>query len=115
MRRFILWFMLASLLFSSCGGGRGAVVIGSKNFTESIILAELIAQQVEAAGGHVERKFNLGGTFICHQALISGQIDIYPEYTGTALTAILRRPPETDPKAVYQAVKQAYESQFGVI
>src|SRR5262249_3925221 len=84
-------------------------------FTESIILAELLAQQVEASTGKkVERKFNLGGTLICHQALVAGQIDIYPEYTGTSLTAILGQEPQYDPRAVYDTVKKAYESRFNV-
>src|SRR5262245_25784905 len=66
------------------------IVIGSKNFTEQVILGELVAQAIERqAHLPVDRKLNLGGTLICHQAITSGQLDIYVEYTGTALTAIL--------------------------
>jgi osmoprotectant transport system substrate-binding protein len=115
MKRLVIYFLFLSLIVTSCNKKRESVVIGSKNFTESIILAELIAQQIEAETGlTVVRKFNLGGTFICHQALVAGEIDIYPEYTGTALTAILKRPPESDPRAVYQIIKQDYEKEFGV-
>ncbi|MDQ6735798.1 MAG: ABC transporter substrate-binding protein [Nitrospirota bacterium] len=91
------------------------VVIGSKNFTEQMILGELLAQQIEARTDlKVRRQFNLGGTFVCHQALVSGKIDVYVEYTGTALTAILRAPPSTDPQAAYQAVQTAYRARFNV-
>jgi osmoprotectant transport system substrate-binding protein len=113
MKRLIICLLLLSLCAHGCARARDAIVIGSKNFTESIILAEIMAQKIESSTGQtVIRKFNLGGTFICHQALLAGQIDIYPEYTGTALTAILKKPPEQDPKAVYQIVKQAYENEF---
>lgn len=79
--------------------GIGVVRIGTKNFTEQLILGELMAQLIEAHTDlRVERKFNLGGTVICHQALVRGDIDLYPEYTGTALTAILRRETITDPE-----------------
>ncbi|MFY9225165.1 MAG: glycine betaine ABC transporter substrate-binding protein [Blastocatellia bacterium] len=112
-RSFLLGISL-SLLASACqGGNQNSLVIGSKNFTESIILAELFAQLIESTTKqNVTRKFNLGGTLVCHQALIAGQIDIYPEYTGTALMAILQEPPQSDPKTVYQIAKQAYESKF---
>src|SRR5580698_1327927 len=73
--------------------GENTIIVGSKNFTEQIILAELFAQQIEAHSTlHVERRVNLGGTLICHQALLAGKIDLYPEYTGTALTAVLNDP-----------------------
>jgi osmoprotectant transport system substrate-binding protein len=65
-------------------------VVASKNFTEQLVLGELIAQQLERGGLSVERKLNLGGTLLAHQALLSGGIDLYPEYTGTALTAVLK-------------------------
>src|SRR5438128_11405031 len=112
MKRLILCILLFCLIAIACERGRTTVIIGSKNFTESIILAELLAQQIEATCNCVvTRKFNLGGTFICHQALIAGQIDLYPEYTGTALTAILKLPPSSNPQSVYQTVKQEYEGQ----
>src|ERR1051326_6194096 len=113
MRKIILLLLIITLLASGCQKGHSEIIIGSKNFTESIILGEILAQQIEAKTGRVVvRKFNLGGTFICHQALTAGQIDLYPEYTGTALTAILKRAPESDPKAGYQTVKQAYEKDL---
>jgi osmoprotectant transport system substrate-binding protein len=91
------------------------VIIGSKNFTEQMILGELLAQHIEARTDlRVKRQFNLGGTFVCHQALVSGKIDAYVEYTGTALTAILRAPPSTDPQAAYQTVQDAYRRRFNV-
>src|SRR5260370_37013461 len=86
-----VWVLLAALLLASCAPSRSdRVVIGSKNFTESLILGELLAQQIEAHT-HLkgERRFYLAGTHICLQAILAGRIDIYPEYTGTALTAIL--------------------------
>ncbi len=95
--------------------GGEAIVVGSKNFTEQIILAELFAQQIEAHSAlRVERKLNLGGTFICQNALLSGKIDLYPEYTGTALTAVLKKPPQNNPPEVFRIVKEEYQSQFNV-
>lgn len=98
---------------SACGPGE-AVVIGSKNFTEQNVLAEILAQELEARGISVERRFHLGGTFVCHNALVAGEIDLYPEYTGTALTAILERPPIQDPARVYREVVQAYRRRWGL-
>jgi osmoprotectant transport system substrate-binding protein len=83
--------------------------IGSKNFAEQLILGELYAQALEANGVKVERKLNMGGTLIAHQALVSGEVDMYPEYTGTALAVVLKAETMTDPEAVYQKVKQYYE------
>jgi osmoprotectant transport system permease protein len=91
----------------------GTIVIGSKNFTEQVILGEILAQQIERKTNlKVERKFNLGGTFICHEAVKAGEIDGYVEYTGTALTAILQQPPENNPHLVYQKVKQFYHQNY---
>jgi osmoprotectant transport system substrate-binding protein len=96
-------------------GGAEAVVVGSKNFTEQIILAELFAQQIEAHSSlRVERKLNLGGTFICQDALLAGKIDLYPEYTGTALTAVLKEPPQNNPSEVFRIVKEEYRTKFNV-
>jgi osmoprotectant transport system substrate-binding protein len=106
-----------TLLFAAGCGKRSEerIVVGSKNFTEQIVLAELFAQQIEAHSAlRVERRVNLGGTMICHQALVAGKIDLYPEYTGTALIAILNDPPQNDPSAVYRRVKQEYLARFGV-
>jgi osmoprotectant transport system substrate-binding protein len=89
--------------------------VGSKNFTESFILGELIAQQIEAhANLKVERRFYLAGTYICQQAMLAGRIDIYPEYTGTALTAILKQGISRDKQEAYQRVKSEYERRFGL-
>lgn len=90
------------------------VVVGSKDFTESIILAEILAQMLEKQGVAVERQFELGGN-IPHDSLLSGQIDVYPEYTGTAYTAILKHPPLTDPQTVYDQTKAEYFEKFGLV
>jgi glycine betaine/choline ABC-type transport system substrate-binding protein len=89
------------------------IVVGCKNFSEQIVLGELIAQQIENKTHlPVERRFYLGGTYIAHQGILAGRIDIYPEYTGTALTAILKEQPSSDRKAVYDRVKSEYERRF---
>jgi osmoprotectant transport system permease protein len=87
--------------------------VGSKDFTESIILAELLAQELEARGATVERRYELGGN-LCHDALVGAQIDAYPEYTGTSFTAILKHQPISDARAVYETVKRDYDAQFKV-
>lgn len=105
--------ILVSLIPSCNRGDR--IVIGSKNFTEQVILGELLAQQIESKTKlNVDRRLNLGGTFICHQAIAAGQIDAYVEYTGTAFTAILKREPITNPQEVYRQAKEAYFRQFNV-
>jgi osmoprotectant transport system permease protein len=90
------------------------IVIGSKNFTEQSILGELVAQRLERAGFRVDRRLYLGGTLLCHNALVAGQIDAYVEYTGTAYTAILKHKPISDEKAVYQSLQAAYLKDFKV-
>lgn len=94
-------------------GENRPVVVGSKDFTESIILAEILAQMLEKRGIAVTRKFELGGN-IAHESLLSGQIDVYPEYTGTAFTAILKHTPVTDPQAVYDQTKAEYADKFNL-
>ena len=85
------------------------IVVGSKNFTEQVILGEIIAGQIERKlDVQVERSFNLGGTLLAHEALKSGSIDLYPEYTGTALTAVLKQPADRDPMSGLQKIRQAY-------
>jgi osmoprotectant transport system substrate-binding protein len=86
--------------------------IGSKNFTEQLILGEIFAEALDGAGIKVERKLNLGGSLVAHQALLSDEIDMYPEYTGTALINVLKAEPATDPKAVYDRVKAYYATQL---
>lgn len=88
------------------------VKVGSKNFTEQYILAEIYAQAIEGAGIKVERKINLGGTLIAQRAITSGEIDFYPEYTGTALLAVLKGEVVSDPQKVYDTVKAYYEKEF---
>jgi osmoprotectant transport system substrate-binding protein len=78
-------------------------VIGAKNFTEQVVLGELLAQEIEAKTNlKVERRFYLAGSYICQQALVAGRIDAYVEYTGTALTAILKQPVDRDPMRVWR-------------
>jgi osmoprotectant transport system substrate-binding protein len=110
------YLILILLFFPSCAPTRSErIVIGSKNFTESMMLGELLAQQIEAhTRAKVERRFYLAGTYICQQALLAGRIDLYPEYTGTALTAILKRKVGGDKADVYQRVKNEYESRLGL-
>ncbi|HET9408358.1 MAG TPA: glycine betaine ABC transporter substrate-binding protein [Candidatus Sulfotelmatobacter sp.] len=107
--------MLLTLLSGCTSNRTNHVIIASKNFTESMILGELMAQQIEAHTSlKVERRFYLAGTYICHQAMLSGRVDIYPEYTGTALTAILKQDPEKDSGKAYQTMKDEYEGRFHI-
>jgi osmoprotectant transport system substrate-binding protein len=114
--KIVLALLLASLCLQGCGPGRQqTLVIGCKNFTEQVVLGEMLAQYLEAKTGlHVERRFFLAGTYIAHQALVAGRIDAYVEYTGTALTTILKLPIEKDPQQVYDRVKHGYASRFDV-
>ncbi|HET7293983.1 MAG TPA: ABC transporter permease/substrate-binding protein [Vicinamibacteria bacterium] len=86
------------------------IVVGSKNFTEQLVLGELLAAHLEARGFPVERRLNLGGTALCHAAVRSGAIDVYVEYTGTALLDVLKRPPSSDPRGVLDEVRRGYEA-----
>lgn len=98
----------------SCGGSR-KIVVGAKNFTEQLILGEMIAQQIEhCAGLPVERRFHLGGTLLAHQAMLSGEIDVYPEYTGTALMTVLKESPSGGKNAVFARVRNVYRERFGI-
>ena len=115
-RRFSKLFcvVLLCVALTSCSHP-DRIVVGSKNFTEQVILGELVAQQIERKTHlEVDRRLNLGGTLVCHDALIAGQIDTYVEYTGTGLTAILKAPPSTDSTNVYEMVKAAYSSRFAL-
>ncbi|HXR76052.1 MAG TPA: glycine betaine ABC transporter substrate-binding protein [Bryobacteraceae bacterium] len=108
---------IAALVCLSCGRS-GAIVVGSKNFTEQEVLGEIAAQQIEARlHTHVERRFFLGGTLLAHLALKDGQIDLYPEYTGTALSSVLKEPlaSASDSKAVYDKVASLYKERFHLI
>ena len=112
----ITTLILISMLMTACGPSRAnLIVVGSKNFTEQLILGEIIAQQIENKTHLlVERRFYLAGTFICQQAILAGRIDIYPEYTGTALTAVLKEKPNGDREKVYSEVKNEYEKRFNL-
>jgi len=117
-RRRISAWLVTAIVLAAAGAAvaayamapRGdAIRVGSKNFTEQIILGEIVAQTIEARTGlTVERRLNLGGTFICDRAVRSGDIDVYVEYTGTAQTAIFHKPAVTDSRRVFESVKQEY-------
>jgi len=121
----ILPALCAAVLLCACrqdpvgaagAGAGGGIVVGSKNFTEQVILGEILADLIERrAGIPVTRRLNLGGTFICHQAMTSGAIDLYVEYTGTALTAILKKPPVADRGEALRIVREAYDHDLGLV
>ncbi|MGZ3477963.1 MAG: glycine betaine ABC transporter substrate-binding protein, partial [Polyangiales bacterium] len=106
-----------SALPLACKRRSDRVVVGSKNFSESVLLGEIVAQAIEKRTGlSVERKPSLGGTFVCHQGLVNGDLDVYVEYTGTALVAILKDERRlTDPAAVRAEVERAWEQKFGAV
>ena len=122
MKRFLVVFVLTIALvlaIVSCSpdssGGSGDIVVASKDFTEQDILGELLAQQIEHKTGlKVKRQFRLGGSFVCHQAITSGKIDAYIEYTGTAFTGILKQPVLADAKAVHTKLQQLYDQKFNL-
>jgi len=87
-------------------------VVGSKGFTEQVILGNMVSLLLEGGGFKVDRKIGLGGTVICHEALVRGDISVYVEYTGTGLTTILKKPVLKDPEEVYQTVRKDYEEKF---
>lgn len=99
------------LLVVACKSEHRPLVVGSKNFTESVILGELLAQKLEKAGCKVDRRLNMGGTFVCDSAIRSGAIDAYVEYSGTALTAILKEPATNDRARVDAIVRAAYDKR----
>ena len=106
-----------ALALTACAPPRpGHPVIGAKNFTEQVVLGELLAQEIEAKSNlKVERRFYLAGSYICQQALVSGRVDAYVEYTGTALTAILKQPLDRDPERVLSTVRSLYASRYNVV
>jgi osmoprotectant transport system substrate-binding protein len=102
----------AMICFSSCQRNQ-TIVVGSKNFTEQIVLGEMAAQQIETELKiTVDRRLDLGGTLLAHLALSKGDIDLYPEYTGTALATVLKQPLSTDPKQVFETVSRLYRQRF---
>ncbi len=131
--RFLYLIVLAAFILTACGqaapgasptqavpntgsttapANGGTIKVGSKDFTEEFIVAEMYAQLLENAGFKVERKLNLGGTPIAQAAITKGDIDLYPEYTSTGLLTILKQKPIQDPKQIFNAVKSGYEEQF---
>src|ERR1700756_3840102 len=114
--RFIYFLYLLNLIYfvAACREPpRSKIIVGSKFFTEQIVLAELLAQHIEARTGiPVERKTNLGGTLLVQKAMQAGDLDLYVEYTGTALTAVLSETPTGDSKSVYERVKKEYADRY---
>ena len=115
-RRRFLSGAIAAAALTGCEPPRpNHPVIGAKNFTEQVILGELLAQEIEAKSGlRVERRFYLAGSYICQQALVAGRIDAYVEYTGTALTAILKQPIDRNPQQVLATVRLLYQTRYHV-
>ena len=106
---------LLLVLCGSCSTANRGIRVGSKNFTEQVVLGEIIAQHLEhRLHRPVERRLNLGGTLLAHGALVNREIDLYPEYTGTALTAILKDPPDNDPARVLARVRTEYLRRFKI-
>src|SRR5262245_29464042 len=109
------FLVAAALLLGGCRPRSAATTIGSKNFTEQLILGELLAQYLEPVASHgISRRFYLAGTYICHQALLAGRIDMYVEYTGTALAAVLKEKPFSDHEKVFDLVKSEYARRFNL-
>jgi osmoprotectant transport system substrate-binding protein len=109
-----LGLLAAAAALPSCGNRGPVLRVGSKNFTESFVIAEIYAQALEAHGFHVDRRFDLGSVQIATGALQHGDIDLYPEYTGTALIDVLHMAPMSDPRKVYATVKREFERRFGL-
>lgn len=103
------------MMLSACGDSSAKIQVGSKNFTESLILGEMYALALEDNDFEVERKLNLGGTLVAHEALKSGDIDVYPEYTGTGLLNIMEEEPQTDSQEVFEIVSEYYKDEFDLV
>ena len=117
MNRLLSLLLVSLLLFlAACRAPQEPhLVVTSKFFTEQVVLAELLAQHIEARTGiSVVRKTNLGGTLLVHKAMLGGDVDLYVEYTGTALTAVLGEKPQGDSSAVYQRVRDEYAHRFNL-
>jgi glycine betaine/choline ABC-type transport system substrate-binding protein len=118
MDRTSIFAALTAIALTACSRGPH-IVVGSKNFTEQVVLGEILAQQIERTlHVPVEHKLNLGGTLLAHQALVQGDIDLYPEYTGTALTAVLKQPPQAGAggeAATFETVSAAYLRQWRLV
>lgn len=108
--------LAALLLLSASCSHQGRIVVGSKNFAEQWILAEIAAQQIERKlHVRVDRKLNLGGTLLVHEAMLNGDVDVYPEYTGTGASVVLKQGIPSDPVQAYMAVKEAYLERFHLV
>lgn len=116
MRRvvFLVWLMALTVLVACNPPRSSKLTIACKNFTEQVLLGELVAQEVEAEGEAVDRRFYLAGSYIAHQALVSGRIDAYVEYSGTALTAILKQPLDRDPARTLATIRKIYHEKYGI-
>ena len=114
-RSLCLWLATALAVLGGCGQKQQKkIVVGSKFFTEQVVLAELLAQHIEARTGiPIDRKTNLGGTLLVQKAMLAGGLDLYVEYTGTALTAVLNETPQGDSRSVFERVKREYGERFG--
>ena len=106
--------VISSLVLGGPAVAADKIAIGSKNYTESIVITHMLADLLEAKGYEVDRKIGLGGTSVIHEAIVSGEIDVYPEYTGTALLVILKHAVVNDPAEAYRIVKEGYAEQFGL-
>lgn len=107
--------LIAALTLTACNPPRSSrLTIACKNFTEQVILGELLAQQVEAEGEPVDRRFYLAGSYIAHQALVSGRIDAYVEYSGTALSAVLKQPLDKNPQSALETIRRIYEQKYRI-
>lgn len=116
---FMFVLLISALILSACSpspsaDSAGTVIVGSKDFTEQFIVAEMYAQLLENEGFTVERKLNLGGTPIAHEAIMNGDIDLYPEYTSTGLLTMLKLDPIQDAQEIYTTVKSGYEQQYNL-
>jgi osmoprotectant transport system substrate-binding protein len=113
--KFCLPLLLASSMLAGCESPSATLKVGSKDFTESFLLAEMYALLLEHAGFTVERKFNLGGTPVAHAALLKGDIGLYPEYTSTGLMTVLKAKPLADAAAIVEAVRKGYRERFRLV
>jgi osmoprotectant transport system substrate-binding protein len=114
-RRRALALIAAMPALARCGFDGSRVRVGSKNFTESFVIAEIYAQALEAAGMRVDRLFNLGSTQIAIAAMERGNVDLYPEYTGTALIDVLHLAPIANPREAYSVVSRLFRRRYGIV
>jgi len=110
-----VFFFFPVLFLSACSSSERPIVVGSKSFTESVLLGEIVAQHLERHGFPVDRRLNLGGSFICHNAIVAGQLDVYVEYTGTAYAAILEMSDTRDPGIVRSTLDSVYQERWDLV